>query len=150
MQLDMALHNCINKKSHRKCHFTVWGFYLTHILTPGEHYAPACYGQRWNLLSLGHEVLHGVQPTPPLQGRHSLVSQTQNLHCNFLSLMLIFALPRETLQLQTLHYIIQLIANYYETMTMEKRSLADARQWAQRSAVNGSIVQKLQLLPYLI
>ena len=57
--------------------------------------------------------------------------------------MLIFALPRETLQLQTLHYIIQLIANYYETMTMEKRSLADARQWAQRSAVNGSIVQKI-------
>ena len=40
---------------------------------------------------------------------------------------------RETLQLQTLHYIIQLIANYYETMVMEKRSLADARLWAQRS-----------------
>jgi hypothetical protein len=44
-----------------------------------------------------------------------------------------FAVPRETLQLQTLHYIIQLSANYYETMTMEKRSLADARQWAQKS-----------------
>lgn len=40
---------------------------------------------------------------------------------------------RETLQLHTLHYVIQLIANYYETMVMEKRSLADARQWAQRS-----------------
>lgn len=57
-------------------------------------------------------------------------------------------LPRETLQLQTLHYIIQLIANYYETMTMEKRSLADARQWAQRSAVNGSIVMAVTTVFY--
>lgn len=57
-------------------------------------------------------------------------------------------LPRETLQLQTLHYIIQLIANYYETMTMEKRSLADARQWAQRSAVNGSIVMAVTIVFY--
>ena len=38
----------------------------------------------------------------------------------------------ETLQLQTLHYIIQLVANYYESMVVEKRSVGDARQWAQR------------------
>ena len=41
---------------------------------------------------------------------------------------------RETLQHQTLQYIIKLIADYYETMTVEKSSLSDARQSAHRSA----------------
>ncbi len=38
----------------------------------------------------------------------------------------------ETLQLSTLHYIIQLLANYFESMVVEKKSHVDARQWAQR------------------
>lgn len=38
----------------------------------------------------------------------------------------------ETLQLQSLHYIIQLVANYYESMVVDKRSVGSARQWAQR------------------
>ena len=38
----------------------------------------------------------------------------------------------ETLQLSTLHYVIQLMANYFESMVLEKKSHFDARQWAQR------------------
>ena len=41
-------------------------------------------------------------------------------------------ISRETLQLQTLHYIIQLMANYYESMVIEKKQVSDAQQWGQR------------------
>ncbi len=45
--------------------------------------------------------------------------------CLFLSIS-------ETLQLPTLHYIIQLIASYYESMVVEKKQVPVARQWGQR------------------
>ena len=44
---------------------------------------------------------------------------------------------RETLQLGTFHYIIQLTATYYESMVLEKRDLPVARQWAQRCGGGG-------------
>lgn len=49
----------------------------------------------------------------------------------------------ETLQLGTLHYIIQLMTNYYESMVVEKKSRIDAQQWAQRSLANLPIVVKV-------
>ena len=41
-------------------------------------------------------------------------------------------LSRETLQLGTFHYLIQLMASYYESMVLEKKDKVVARQWAQR------------------
>ena len=38
----------------------------------------------------------------------------------------------ETLQLPTFHYIIQLVAGYYESMVVEKKQVTVARQWGQR------------------
>jgi len=42
---------------------------------------------------------------------------------------------RETLQIGTLHYVIQLLVNYFESMVVEKKSHMDARQWAQRYGI---------------
>ena len=41
-------------------------------------------------------------------------------------------LSREALQLPTLHYIIRLMASYYDSMVVEKKRVQDARQWGQR------------------
>lgn len=38
----------------------------------------------------------------------------------------------ETLQLTTFHHIINLIANYYEHLFMNKREKAEALNWSQR------------------
>ena len=39
----------------------------------------------------------------------------------------------ETLELGTMHYVLQLMASYYESMLVEKKVVQDAKLWAQRS-----------------
>ena len=43
-----------------------------------------------------------------------------------------FFLSSETLQLTTLHYVLQLMVSYYENMVMHKRERQDALAWSQR------------------
>ena len=38
----------------------------------------------------------------------------------------------ETLQLQTIHHVLQLIASYYENILMNKRDKHIAVEWTQR------------------
>ena len=59
----------------------------------------------------------------------TLMCDTQ-CECEFCHVLL--TVYRETLQLSTFHYLIQLTATYYESMVLEKREMPMARQWAQR------------------
>lgn len=49
-----------------------------------------------------------------------------------LSVCLFVCLSSETLQLPTLHYVLQLMVSYYENMVVNKRDKQLALAWSQR------------------
>ena len=75
-------------------------------------------------------------------------------HARALSIFFFFVLllccHRETLQLQTFHYIIQLIATFFESMVLNKKLAMDARQWGERLVSLFTNLQYLHVRRYII
>ena len=113
-----------------------------HILHhPHLTHPPSSSPHTFFLLLTPH-TLHHPHPTyPPPSSPHTptIILTSHTLHhplthpSSSSPLHIPYSPCSETLELGTMHYVLQLMASYYESMLVEKKVVQDAKLWAQRS-----------------
>ena len=112
----------------------------SHILPAHPTHPPSSSPHTFFLLT--PHTLHHPHPTyPPPSSPHTptiiLTSHTLHHPLTHPSSSSPHHIPyspcSETLELGTMHYVLQLMASYYESMLVEKKVVQDAKLWAQRS-----------------